>query len=73
MHVLVLRPIEGARRVASMLEMRGHRVTIAPLIEVVPLAGNVVWRKPPDFLVASSAHAFEATELWPAEIRTLPL
>ena len=61
MQVLVTRPIEQAVETAAVLAVLGHEAVISPVIAVVPT--GAVWpSRTVDFLVATSARAFEALQ-----------
>lgn len=72
MRILVTRPIEDARRTARVLEDLGHRVTIEPMLAIVPRPAP-----PPDWrgvqaVLATSANGVRALAALDAR-RDLPL
>ena len=74
MQILVTRPIEQAVETAAALAVLGYEAVISPVIEIG--ATGVPWPKGTiDFLVATSARAFEALQIEPdfptAEARRL--
>jgi uroporphyrinogen-III synthase len=74
MQVLVTRPIEQAAETAAILAVLGHEAVISPVIEIAPTGAS--WpARTIDFLLATSARAFEALHTAPdfptAETRRL--
>ncbi|MBV9591237.1 MAG: uroporphyrinogen-III synthase [Hyphomicrobiales bacterium] len=59
MKILVLRPEEQGLRTARALARRGHGAVLAPLLEVLPIAGTRLPASPSGYaaVIAASAHA----------------
>jgi uroporphyrinogen-III synthase len=74
MQVLVTRPMEQAAETAAILAVLGHEAVISPVIDIAPTGAS--WpSRTIDFLLATSARAFEALHTAPefptAETRRL--
>lgn len=58
MHILLTRPREDSRELADVLEKRGYEITIAPMLEIVPLSFTLpVPVEDFDALIFTSANA----------------
>lgn len=75
MHVLLTRPEYEARRMKAQLEASGHRVSLAPVLNIVPCLPDELNFHGVHALVITSANALRALERSPAlaRARTLPL
>jgi uroporphyrinogen-III synthase len=75
MRLLVTRPDGDAQRTAATLGARGHRVRIAPLLEIEPIPDADVGPPPWHALVITSANAARGIAVHPklAELRSLPV
>lgn len=75
MHILLTRPEADARAMTQRLEAAGHRVTIEPLLQIIPATGVALPLAGAQGLVATSRNALRAMagcdQL--AEARRLPL
>ena len=73
MRVLVLRPEAEGRRVAAILEARGHQSILAPIIQISP-TGAPIPTGPFDFIIATSANALGVVNgSMPPRLLGLPL
>lgn len=75
MHVLLTRPELEARKMKARLEASGHRVSLAPLLNIVPCLPDELNFYGVQAIVVTSANAIRALERSPAlaTARTLPI
>ena len=72
MRILILRPEAEGRRVAAILEARGHQAILSPIIQITPTSAPIP-SGPFDFVVATSANALQIVNAVPGNLRALPL
>ncbi len=73
MRVLVLRPQHDAEQTAKLIEMRGHKAVIAPLLDIRPLDIGIIEPALYTAIIATSANAFRCLpDTLDDKIKTMP-